>query len=42
MELVTLPQAWIAEGNPEEQRDIGEYFVSILDEHRLAGKMLFP
>jgi hypothetical protein len=42
MELVTLLQAWIAEGNTRELRETGEYLVSILDEDRLAGRKLFP
>jgi len=42
MELVTLLQAWIAEGDPEEQRETGEYLVRVLDEDRLADRKLFP
>lgn len=42
MELVTLLQAWIAEGDPEEQRETGEYLVRVLDEDRLSDRKLFP
>jgi hypothetical protein len=42
MELVTLLQAWIAEGDPEEQRETGEYLVRVLDVDRLADRKLFP
>jgi hypothetical protein len=42
MELVTLLHAWIAEGDPEEQRETGEYLVRALDEDRLSDRKLFP
>jgi hypothetical protein len=42
MKLVTLLQAWIAEGDPEEQRETGEYLVRVLDEDRLSDRKLFP
>ena len=42
LELVTLLQAWIAEGDPEEQRETGDYLVRVLDEDRLADRKLFP
>jgi hypothetical protein len=42
MELVTLLQAWIAEGDSEEQRETGEYLVRVLDVDRLADRKLFP
>lgn len=42
VELVSLLQAWIAEGDPEEQRETGEYLVRVLDEDRLAHRKLFP
>jgi hypothetical protein len=42
MELVTLLQAWIAEGDSEEQRETGEYLIRVLDEDRLADQKLFP
>ena len=37
-----LLQAWIAEGDSEEQRETGEYLARILDEDRLADRKLFP
>jgi hypothetical protein len=42
LELVTLLNAWIAEGDPEEQRETGEYLIRALDEDRLADRKLFP
>jgi hypothetical protein len=42
MELVTLLQEWITEGDPEEHRETGEYLVRVLDEDRLADRKLFP
>jgi hypothetical protein len=42
MEFLTLLQAWIAEGDSEEQRETGEYLVPVLDEDRLADRKLFP
>ena len=42
LELVTLLDSWIAEGDSEEQRETGEYLVRILDEDRLADRKLFP
>jgi hypothetical protein len=41
-ELVTLLQSWMEEGNPEEQRETGEYLIRTLDENRLADRQLFP
>ena len=41
-ELVTLLQAWIEDGNPEEQQETGEYLIRALDEDRLADRPLFP
>ncbi len=41
-ELVTLLQSWIDEGDPEEQRETGEYLIRVLDEDRLADRQLFP
>jgi hypothetical protein len=41
-ELVTLLQSWIDEGDPEEQRDTGEYLIRALDEDRLSDRQLFP
>ena len=41
-ELVTLLQAWVNEGDPEEQRETGEYLIRSLDEDRLADRQLFP
>jgi hypothetical protein len=42
LELVTLLDAWIAEGDSEESRETGEYLVRVLDEDRLANRKLFP
>jgi hypothetical protein len=42
LDLVTLLQAWITEGDSEEQRETGEYLVRVLDEDRLADRKLFP
>ncbi len=41
-ELVTLLQSWMDEGDPEEQRETGEYLIRALDEDRLADRPLFP
>ena len=41
-ELVTLLQAWIDEGDAEEQRETGEYLIRALDEDRLSERPLFP
>jgi hypothetical protein len=42
MELVTLLQSWVEDGNPEEQQETGEYLIRALDEDRLADRQLFP
>jgi len=42
MELVSLLQSWIDEGDPEEQQETGEYLIRALDEDRLAERPLFP
>lgn len=42
MELVNLLQAWIDEGDAEEQRETGEYLIHALDEDRLSDRPLFP
>jgi hypothetical protein len=41
-ELVTLLEAWIEEGDAEEQQETGEYLIRALDEDRLADRPLFP
>ena len=41
-ELSTLLQAWIDEGDLEEQRETGEYLIRALDEDRLSDRQLFP
>jgi len=41
-ELITLLQTWLDEGDPEEQRDTGEYLIRALDEDRLSDRPLFP
>jgi hypothetical protein len=40
--LVTLLQSWIDEGDPEEQRETGEYLIRVLDEDRLSDRPFFP
>ena len=40
--LVALLQCWIDEGDPEEQRETGDYLVRVLDEDRLSDRKLFP
>jgi hypothetical protein len=42
LELVTLLQTWMADGQSEEQRETGEYLVRVLDEARLADRKRFP
>jgi hypothetical protein len=39
---VTLLQSWIEEGDPEEQRETGEYLIRALDADLLADRQLFP
>jgi hypothetical protein len=41
-ELVSLLEPWIEEGDPEEQRETGEYLLRSLDEDRLSDRKLFP
>lgn len=41
-ELITLLQAWIDQGDLEEQRETGEYLIRALDEDRLSDRKLFP
>jgi hypothetical protein len=41
-ELISLLQAWIEEGDAEEQRETGEYLIRVLDEDRLSDRKLFP
>jgi hypothetical protein len=42
LDLVTLIEAWIAEGDSEEQRETGESLVRVLDDDRFADRKLFP
>ena len=42
LELVTLLEVWIAEGDSEEQRGPGESLVRAIDEDRLADRKSFP
>ena len=42
MELVSLLQSWIDEGDPEEQQETGEYLIRALDEDRIADRQHFP
>ena len=42
MELVSLLQSWMEEGDAEEQQETGEYLIRALDEDRLADRKLFP
>ena len=41
-ELVSLLKSWIEDGDPEEQRETGEYLIRSLDEDRLSDRKLFP
>jgi hypothetical protein len=41
-ELVTLLQSWMDEGDPEEQRETGEYLIRALDEDRPSDRQFFP
>jgi hypothetical protein len=41
-ELVSLLQAWVEEGDAEEQQETGEYLIRVLDEDRLSDRKLFP
>lgn len=41
-ELVSLLKSWVEEGDPEEQRETGEYLIRSLDEDRLSDRKLFP
>lgn len=41
-ELISLLQAWVEEGDAEEQRETGEYLIRVLDEDRLSDRKLFP
>jgi len=40
--LVSLLQSWVEDGDPEEQRETGEYLIRSLDEDRLSDRKLFP
>jgi hypothetical protein len=42
IELVSLIQSWIDEGDEEDQRVLGEYMIRVLDEDRLSDRKLFP
>jgi hypothetical protein len=41
-ELVSLLKSWVEDGDPEEQRETGEYLIRTLDEDRLSDRKLFP
>ena len=41
-ELISLLKSWVEEGDPEEQRETGEYLIRSLDEDRLSDRKLFP
>lgn len=41
-ELVSLLKSWVEDGDPEEQRETGEYLIRALDEDRLSDRKLFP
>lgn len=41
-ELVNLLQAWIEDGDVEEQKETGEFLIKALDEDRLSDRPLFP
>lgn len=40
--LSALLRSWIVEGDPQEQKETGEYLVRTLDEDRLSERLLFP
>jgi hypothetical protein len=40
--LAALLRSWIVEGDPQEQKETGEYLVRALDEDRLSERRLFP
>ncbi|MFY9826628.1 MAG: hypothetical protein WAM82_35030 [Thermoanaerobaculia bacterium] len=40
--LAVLLRSWIVEGDPQEQKETGEYLVKTLDEDRLSERRLFP
>jgi hypothetical protein len=40
--LAALLRSWIVEGDPQEQKETGEYLVRTLDEDRLSERRLFP
>jgi hypothetical protein len=40
--LAALLRSWIVEGDPQEQKETGEYLVRTLDEDRLSECRLFP
>jgi len=40
--LATLLRSWIVEGDPQEQKETGEYLIRALDEDRLSERRLFP
>ncbi len=40
--LAALLLSWIVEGDPQEQKETGEYLVRTLDEDRLSERRLFP
>jgi hypothetical protein len=41
-ELISLLNSWTEDGDPEEQRETGEYLIRSLDEDRLSDRKLFP
>ena len=41
-ELIGLLQSWIDDGDPDEQRETGNYLIRALDEDRLSDRELFP
>lgn len=41
-EIVRLLQSWIEDGDPEEQKETGEYLIRVLDEDRRSGRPHFP
>lgn len=42
LELSALIQGWIAEDDPAEQRETGDYLVRALDEDRSSDRKHFP
>ncbi len=42
VELSSLLQSWLSDGDASEQRETGDYLIRALDEDRLSDRRLFP